>query len=188
MMNRRRPHLLPAFALVVGVGHVTFPVAASADGPAAVADPVVELVDGSYVPGEVIVRYDDVLDRRELRAITGALDATLPDVTSVPIGPAGSPTRLLTFDDDTPVSSVIESLAGTPGITHVEPNQYRELRRTPTDPQGPSRETRRGARPGSAPFTSQSEQSGMGRSRPSAQKPMSASSAPKTTKRPGTDW
>ena len=133
-MNRRRPHLLLAFALVVGVGHVTFPVAASADGPAAVADPVVELVDGSYVPGEVIVRYDDVLDRRELRAITGALDATLPDVTSVPIGPAGSPTRLLTFDDDTPVSSVIESLAGTPGITHVEPNQYRELRSTPNDP------------------------------------------------------
>jgi subtilisin family serine protease len=96
--------------------------------PAAAARAAPDAIAGrDFVPGEVIVRFDDAASRADRTAAREAVDASVDERLLVPR------TQVLELDGGLGVRAAIAALEGTPGVRYAEPNGIAHVSAVPDD-------------------------------------------------------
>ena len=93
----------------------------------------VELTDGSYVPGELLVEYDNS-SIRTLQAANTSITNVVSKFSTSRVGTRNPRLQLIEFDESISVEDAINNLRNTPGIARIAANHYRYPMAVPDDP------------------------------------------------------
>ena len=93
----------------------------------------VELTDGSYVPGELLVEYDNS-SIRTLQAANTSITNVVSKFSTSRVGTRNPRLQLIEFDESISVEDAINNLRNTPGIVRIAANHYRYPMAVPDDP------------------------------------------------------